>query len=519
MPPSRIIIQNAEGSILYCGELWSAWYYLCGRDAVAGNYAEGMNGMTTLIGARYQLGAVLGQGGMATVYNAHDTLLDRDVALKVLLASAHGDPLARRRFEQEARLAASFNHANIARVYDVGVDAAYGPFFVQELVEGRSLDALLPVAAPQALTWTRELAGALAAVHAAGLVHCDVKPQNVRVTPEGRAMLLDFGIAETSGAAGGAMIYGTPQYLAPERAQGAAPTPAADVYALGILLYELLTGHVPLDGSSVAEIVRRHIDEGVPILRTALPGTAAAIETIIRRATERDPAQRYPTVGALLADVEAAERHANSATVAMMPSKPRATVSLHNTPTTVVAAPTNRQAARAVSVAPTPIQAAPLPPIQAMPRKRDSRRGFLWVGLAVLALLGGWFVLRPTTNADQPAAQPVARPTASVVVRVAPSLVGLPLDEAERLAQTNGVPLRVVEQANADAPAGQIIAQEPAADTPLAADAVVNVVVSTGVADAPAEPAPPSDDNGSNADDKGKGNDDDKGNDNGKKDK
>ncbi len=492
--------------------------------------------MTTLIGGRYQLGDALGQGGMATVYAAHDTLLGREVALKLLRAELHSDTTALDRFQREARIAAGFNHPHIARVYDVGSDPAYGPYFVQELVGGQSLDSLLPTAAPQALTWIGEIAAALAAIHGQGLVHCDVKPQNVRITPQGRAVLLDFGIAQTSGSSSGATIYGTPQYLAPDRAQGAPSTPAADVYGLGILLYELLTGQVPLDGTSAHAIVQRHIHEGVPALRQALPGSAAAIEAIIQRATERDPAQRYPSVEAMLHDLRALEQSASSATMAMAPAGLRQTVSIHNTPTLMVRPPGGAAAAAqarpnqpasisttpaplpglppgppAAMVAPPinqgpgwvaqPLEAAPPPMVGATIPTRRNRRGLLGLGLGLVALLALWMLLRPASNTATLAATVTPPPPL-----VAPPLVGLQLDVAQGTAQRLGLQLQVAEQIANAAPAGQIISQDPAAETIVAPATVLNVVVSNGPAAVVVPPpAPPSDDGKDNGKDNGKG--------------
>lgn len=494
--------------------------------------------MTTVISGRYQLGQPLGQGGMATVYTAHDTQLGRDVALKLLRADLHNDPAAMERFQREARIAAGFNHHHIARVYDVGVDHAYGPFFVQELVSGQSLDTLLPVPVPQALAWTRELATALAAIHNQGVVHCDVKPQNVRITPEGRAVLLDFGIAQTSGSSGDRMIYGTPQYLAPERAQGAPSTPAADVYALGVLLYELLTGRVPLDGASAYDIVQRHIHEGVPALRQAMPGSAMAIEALISRATQRDPGQRYPSIDALLADLHAVEQTASNATMAMAPTVLRSTVSIHNTPTTLM------QPASAVAqlrsapqpsfapVAPALPQAAPagkqnnqlplnaahagqpaliVPPLVGTPgpSKATRNRRWLWASLGLITLLALWLVLRSTGDTQspaQPAAAATGTPSATATALVTPPLVGLQRDVAQATAQRLGLQLQVTEQVNAAAPMGQIVAQEPVANSPTQPDAVISVVVSNGPATEAPPPEPPSDDgNNDDTKDNGKG--------------
>lgn len=488
--------------------------------------------MTTLIGGRYRLGDALGQGGMATVYAAQDTLLGREVALKLLRAELHSDADALERFQREAQIAAGFNHQHIARVYDVGIDPAYGPFFIQELVSGQALDTLLPAPAPQALAWIGEIAAALAAIHGQGLVHCDVKPQNVRITPAGRAVLLDFGIAQTSGSSSGATIFGTPQYLAPERAQGAPSTPAADVYGLGVLFYELLTGQVPLDGTSAQAIVQRHIHEGVPALRQALPGTAAAIEAIIRRATERDPAQRYPSVEAMLRDLQALEQSASSATLAMAPAGLRQTVSIHNTPTMVVRPPASAAAApqvRASQPAPIITTPAPLPPpppgpalaqpqaslgptaplAEAAPppmpgattptRASRNRRGLLWLGLGLVALLALWMIVRPASDPVVPPAAAQATPTTTLL---APSLIGLQIDEAQGIAQPLGFKIVVAEQIAADAPAGQIISQDPAAETAVAPATVLNVVISSGPAVEP--PPPPSSEGGQDNKDKDK---------------
>lgn len=246
---------------------------------------------------RYDTEEQIGCGGMATVYRAHDRLLDRPVALKVL--TGQPDPALKQRFLEEARASARLKHPNIVPVYDVGERDGL-PYIVMEYVEGLNLKRLLqergPMPAHQAVDMVKQVAAALAHAHQHGLVHCDVKPHNIIVEPNGRARLVDFGIAQARADRVGrtGTTYGTPLYAAPEQVTGEHVGPAADVYGLGLVLWEALTGRAP--SRARAEEPARLDYFGV-----RLPQRLAVV---IRRATQPEPSARYQSVGEMLQAVE-----------------------------------------------------------------------------------------------------------------------------------------------------------------------------------------------------------------------
>jgi serine/threonine-protein kinase len=248
---------------------------------------------------RYRLRERLGVGGMSEVWRAHDQVLARDVAVKVLAPGAPADPQRPARIRLEARAAAGLRHPNIVEVYDYG-EATDGagqarPYVVMELVEGPTLDDLLK---NRALPWaaaTRicaQVAAALAAAHARGVVHRDVKPGNVMVTPDG-VKLVDFGISAAAGAVDetDGEVLGTPAYLAPERLDGGPVRVATDVYALGLLLYRALAGRLPWTGSTVTQMVGNHLYvDPAPLPRIA--GLPSRVAELVRRCLAKRPQDR-----------------------------------------------------------------------------------------------------------------------------------------------------------------------------------------------------------------------------------
>jgi eukaryotic-like serine/threonine-protein kinase len=263
---------------------------------------------------RYRLDARHATGGMGEVWRATDTALGREVAVKVLKAEYADDPLFRSRFETEARHAASLHHPGVASVYDVGESASLGaadgsgiprPFLVMEFVEGQPLSALLRSGRPLDPGVVRDLmtqtADALGAAHRAGIVHRDVKPANLIITPERKVKMTDFGIARASdglGLTGTGQVMGTPQYLSPEQARGSTATPASDVYSLGVVAFECLVGHRPFDADSPVATALAHLNDPVPDLPRSVPAELAAI---VRRSMAKEPEQRYADGDALAA--------------------------------------------------------------------------------------------------------------------------------------------------------------------------------------------------------------------------
>jgi eukaryotic-like serine/threonine-protein kinase len=257
-----------------------------------------------VLGGRYRLRSLLAVGGMGAVWVADDAVLGRQVAVKLLGEALAGDGLAAERLRREARAAARLLHPGVARVLDLGEDGGR-PYLVMELLRGESLADRLARAGPlppaEAVRVVAAAAEALQAAHQAGIVHRDVKPGNVFLTGDGEVKLLDFGIASAANEAaltGGGLI-GTAAYLAPERMLGHHATPAADVYALGVLLYELLAGRPPFAADSGMALAMAHLHARAAPLRDAAPGVPPALAAACEQALAKDPAARPPSAAAL----------------------------------------------------------------------------------------------------------------------------------------------------------------------------------------------------------------------------
>ncbi|MGH3772898.1 MAG: serine/threonine-protein kinase, partial [Pseudonocardiaceae bacterium] len=260
-----------------------------------------------LLARRYRLGRRIAVGGMGEVWQAADTRLDRQVAIKVLKPELSGDAECRRRFHTEARVTASLNHPGIAAVHDYG-EAANDPdssypwaYLVMELVAGDPLATILMrqrrLAAERTLDILGQAGDALQAAHERGLVHRDIKPGNILITPDGRVKLTDFGIARAVDAAPvtrNEMVMGTAHYIAPEQAAGGEAGPASDVYSLGVVGYECLAGQRPFVADSVITVVMMHIHDRPPPLPREVP---PAVRALIETALVKDPRQRYGTGG------------------------------------------------------------------------------------------------------------------------------------------------------------------------------------------------------------------------------
>ena len=274
---------------------------------------------TTLLGNRYRLGERIATGGMGAVYRAVDETLGRQVAVKALRRELADDPSFLERFRREARAAAGLSHPGVASVYDYGEHGGQ-PFIVMELVDGETLAER--VAARGRLPWQEafaigeQVAAALAAAHAHGLVHRDVKPANILLGRDGRAKVTDFGIAQAAQTATltrTGMVLGSANYVAPEQAKGGHVGPAADLYSLGCVLFEAVTGETPYRGGNAVAIATQHVSAPVPDPRERRPELPPEAAELIIRALQKQPAGRFPS-GAAMAAALAAARHEEGAT-------------------------------------------------------------------------------------------------------------------------------------------------------------------------------------------------------------
>jgi serine/threonine-protein kinase len=270
--------------------------------------------MSTLVGmqlsGRYRLDAQIGAGGMSTVYKAFDVNLERRVAIKLLHREMSADSDQLERFRREARAVAQLSHPHIVGVIDAGEDENR-PYIVFEYVEGETLKdrirrlGRLPV--DEALAYAIEIARALGCAHSHDIVHRDVKPQNVLIDPEGSAKVTDFGIARSlrdDGLTADGRVLGTTDYVSPEQALGHDVDGQSDIYSLGIVLYEMLTGDVPFHGENQISVAMKHVREDIPDIQAVRPEVSATTAAVLDRMTDKDLAHRYADVPSLIADLE-----------------------------------------------------------------------------------------------------------------------------------------------------------------------------------------------------------------------
>ena len=359
------------------------------------------------LGGRYELGPVIGRGGMAQVRRARDTRLGRDVAVKELRLDLASDSTFQARFRREAQAAAGLNHPNIVAVYDTGeeLDAATGiqvPYIVMELVEGRTLRDVLregrPILPRRALEFTQGVLDALAYSHKAGIVHRDIKPANVMLTNNGMVKVMDFGIARAVADTSSTMtqtaaVIGTAQYLSPEQARGETVDSRSDIYSAGCLMYELLVGRPPFQGDSPVSVAYQHVRE-TPVPPSQLDDEITpGMDAVVLKSLAKDPADRYQSAGAMRADIN---RLLNGQSVEAASAF---------TPTSVITPPprTPASAASATAVFET---TAPQTAVTAVQQSVPPRRRKVWpavlIGLGIIAaVIAGLLLLYPPNRVEQ----------------------------------------------------------------------------------------------------------------------
>ena len=422
----------------------------------------------TLVDGRYQVISRIARGGMATVYEAIDTRLDRTVALKMMSPTLAEDPGFVTRFRREARAAAQLSHPHVVAVFDQG-EAAGLPYLAMEYVPGRTLRDVLrdygALSPEQALTILDPVLEALSAAHDAGFVHRDIKPENILISDDGRVKVTDFGLARavsnTTTATQG-MIIGTVAYLSPEHVERGDADARSDVYGAGICLFEMVTGQVPFAAESAITVAYQHVNADVPVPSSLRPTIPPDVDALVATATRRDPDLRYPDCRAFLADVRRVRR-------TLPPPQP---LSKDTQDTLIV--PADLAVAAAAGVTPTPaVTVRPVTPGEGggagKPPKRRRGRGWL-VALTLLILavgaaaFGGWYL--------------AAGPGKQVTV---PGIIGMDQAAATAALQQVGLGLEVGgEEFSETIARGLIISSDPEPGASTAADSIVSIVLSRG---------------------------------------
>ena len=413
---------------------------------------------------RYEIVRHLARGGMAEVYLAHDQLLDRRVALKVLFPEFARDPAFVQRFRREAQSAANLNHPNIVAVFDWGEeDGTY--FIVMEYVEGRSVREAIqsdgPLYPNLAADLASDIAGALGFAHRNGVVHRDVKPGNILLTPQGQVKVTDFGIARAAGASEGltqtGSVMGTATYFSPEQAQGLPVDARSDVYSLGIVLYEMVCGVPPFSGESPISVAYKHVREEAPKPTVVNPDVPVALENIILTAMAKTPDGRYASADDMRADLARFRRGEQTSAVPLM------AVPVGGADVTVV----NPQMDKAYDRTTVGTVVAS-PTIPRAPRR--SAAPFVLVLIGLLALLAGLGYLL---------AKQLSGGEGGSTVTVG-NYIGQKEGDARLLIEHDGLKVDVSTETNDQTPVGEVFAQEPDPGTKINEGDTIKLRVSGG---------------------------------------
>jgi eukaryotic-like serine/threonine-protein kinase len=325
-----------------------------------------------LLGGKYEIRSEIGRGGMGVVYYGYDTMLQRAVAIKVLPSALTYDRQFVERFRQEAVAAASLHHPGIVTIHDVGETVlpeqgqARIYFIVMQYLEGTTLDQLLqsrgPLALQQANHLVRQVGDALDYAHQRGMIHRDIKPSNIMVSPDGHATLMDFGLVRAGEGAGltrTGVVVGTPEYMAPEQAMGEPVDARTDIYSFGVVIYRVLTGHVPFAKSNSMATVYAHVHEPPPPLRQTRPEIPKAVEAVVLKTLAKAPSERYQRAGLLADDFAVAITNKmpaglKAATVAATVATPRPGATAEKSPLPAVRTPTPADATQLIGRQPPP---------------------------------------------------------------------------------------------------------------------------------------------------------------------
>ncbi|HEX9891878.1 MAG TPA: Stk1 family PASTA domain-containing Ser/Thr kinase [Actinomycetota bacterium] len=410
------------------------------------------NGSKRVLAGRYQIEGAVGEGGMAKVFRGTDTVLGRTVAVKVLAPQFARDGQFVERFRREAQASAGLNHPNIVSVFDTGSENGIH-YIVMEFLEGRTLKQVIAeegrLHPDRASEIAEGVAKALGAAHAQGLVHRDVKPGNIMLTPQGEVKVMDFGIARvTTGEAltQTATVLGTASYFSPEQAKGEAVDARSDIYAVGCVLYEMLTGRPPFSGDSAVGVAYKHVREDAPLPSSLNPDVSRTMDAVIMKALSKNPANRYQSASDMAQDLARVRQGMPVAATPVLPGDPTQMVTRPVTQGTAV--------------------------MDALPEEDEEPGGsrtwlVVLVTVLVVALLGtaAFFLVRELTSGP---------PMVAV-----PNVVTLTQEEATQELEQAGFRVEVTQQPDA-ADEGIVFRQSPEADTQAEEGSDVRLFVSTG---------------------------------------
>lgn len=402
---------------------------------------------------RYKIIRSLGEGGMANVYLAHDLILDRDVSVKLLRLDLRDDPHTKRRFQREAMAATQLNDPHIVGVYDVGEDNGL-QYLVMEYVAGTDLKTYInnhfPIPFQQIVDIMEQILAAVEQAHQHGIIHRDLKPQNVLIDEQQQIKITDFGIAvavSQNSLTQTNTVMGSVHYLSPEQARGSMATKQSDIYSLGIILYEMLTGKVPFEGETAVSIALKHFRDEIPSVRQFDPRIPQALENVVLKATVKQPHERYTSAAAMALDLKSALSATRADEAKFLPDIiDQGETKVLDSKKIVAAKQDNSE------------------PVKKSKSKKKKRKWWLWLVILIILLLGGGAAVWLTPN--------------RVVV---PNVVGLTETKAKNKITDRDLKVGPIKRKSSETiKTGYVISAKPTAEHKVAKNAKVSLVISTG---------------------------------------
>ncbi|MFT0848157.1 Stk1 family PASTA domain-containing Ser/Thr kinase [Actinomycetaceae bacterium L2_0104] len=456
-----------------------------------------MSDTPRVLGQRYEVGDLIGRGGMAQVHLGYDTRLSRTVAIKILRTDLAQDPMFLARFRREAQSAAALNHPSIVSVYDTGeeqVTTAIGkeislPYIVMEFVKGRTVASLLadgnPVPIGEAIQITVGVLSALQYSHHEGIIHRDIKPGNVMLTPDGKVKVMDFGIARAIADSAATMtqtnsVVGTAQYLSPEQARGEVVDARSDLYSAGCLLYELLTGQPPFTGESAVSVAYQHVSETPRPASLIAPDIPDSIDRVVMKSLAKRRDERYQSASEFHEDLLAAARGegVDAPSVTSWNLKPVAAAYAPTQVATTVQDAAAEANGDGQNGYPTGTQTGVQPAVDEKTKRRN--KAMIWIGVIFLLLAAAGIIYATMFAGGQDDPDPTPSTTQAQMVEV-PSLDGMNQDQVHSALANEGLEMQALVPENDDTvPEGEFLRSTPAPGSPAEVGSTVQVTFSKG---------------------------------------